>query len=143
MIPTQRYLIRCTASSLLLSLCLCAAPLLLAQRPQKALQITPQSKPPANSLTLWYQTPAQKWTDALPIGNGRLGAMIFGNPSSEKLQLNDITVWSGGPRPDANRPRRLPCVAGDPRRAGAWRLCRSAKAGGRPHDHHGKGSERL
>jgi alpha-L-fucosidase 2 len=53
---------------------------------------------------LWFPVPAEKWTDALPVGNGRLGAMIFGRPQHERLQLNDITVWSGGPQPDANRP---------------------------------------
>jgi alpha-L-fucosidase 2 len=98
--PTQRDVIRYTVCSMLLGLCLCALPHLLAQQPR----VAPQTAPPPNPLTLWYQAPAQKWTDALPIGNGRLGAMIFGNPGSEKLQLNDITVWSGGPQPDANRP---------------------------------------
>ncbi len=41
---------------------------------------------------------------ALPVGNGRLGGMIFGGTTNERVQLNDITVWSGGPQPDANRP---------------------------------------
>lgn len=40
---------------------------------------------------------------ALPVGNGRLGARIFGQPAKERLQLNDATVWSGGPQPDADR----------------------------------------
>jgi alpha-L-fucosidase 2 len=48
-------------------------------------------------LTLWYQQPAEKWTEALPIGNGRLGAMIFGGVSQEHLQLNEATLWAGGP----------------------------------------------
>ena len=52
---------------------------------------------------LWYKQPAQKWVQALPVGNGRLGAMIFGQPVHERLQLNDVTVWSGGPQPNANR----------------------------------------
>ncbi len=52
-----------------------------------------------NGLTLWYKQPAEKWTDALPIGNGRLGAMVFGGVNSERLQLNDDTLWSGSPRP--------------------------------------------
>jgi hypothetical protein len=43
-------------------------------------------------LTLWYRAPAQLWTDALSIGNGRLGAMIFGAPENDRFQLNDITV---------------------------------------------------
>lgn len=54
-------------------------------------------------LTLWYPAPAATWTDALAIGNGRLGAMVFGIPDHERQQLNDITVWSGGPQPDQNR----------------------------------------
>ncbi len=48
-------------------------------------------------LTLWYSKPASTWTEALPVGNGRLGAMIFGNPSEELVQLNEATLWSGGP----------------------------------------------
>ena len=48
-------------------------------------------------LKLWYDRPAANWNEALPVGNGRLGAMIFGDPSSELLQLNEATLWSGGP----------------------------------------------
>ncbi|PWS28794.1 alpha-L-fucosidase [Pedobacter yonginense] len=47
---------------------------------------------------LWYNKPAQKWTDALPIGNGRLGAMIFAGPSVDHIQFNEETLWSGKPR---------------------------------------------
>jgi alpha-L-fucosidase 2 len=54
-------------------------------------------------LMLWYGTPAKAWTDALAIGNGRLGAMIFGDPENDRFQLNDITVWSGGPMLKADR----------------------------------------
>lgn len=46
---------------------------------------------------LWYNTPAKVWNDALPIGNGRLGAMVFGNPEDERIQFNEDTYWSGGP----------------------------------------------
>src|SRR5690242_1016622 len=56
-----------------------------------------------NGSLLWYDQPAEKWVEALPVGNGRLGAMVFGQPKSERLQLNDVTVWSGGPQPDADR----------------------------------------
>jgi alpha-L-fucosidase 2 len=49
-------------------------------------------------LTLWYRRPASRWVEALPIGNGRLGAMIFGGVGSERLQLNEDTLWSGGPK---------------------------------------------
>lgn len=47
---------------------------------------------------LWYRQPAEKWTEALPIGNGRLGAMIFGGVGQEHLQWNESTLWSGRPR---------------------------------------------
>ncbi|WP_207535918.1 glycoside hydrolase family 95 protein [Desertivirga arenae] len=50
-----------------------------------------------NQLKLWYAKPASKWTEALPVGNGHLGAMIFGNPQDELIQLNEATFWSGGP----------------------------------------------
>ncbi len=46
---------------------------------------------------LWYDKPAEKWTEALPIGNGRQGAMIFGNPLNEHFQLNENTLYSGEP----------------------------------------------
>nr|WP_226905004.1 glycoside hydrolase family 95 protein [Pedobacter schmidteae] len=49
------------------------------------------------TLKLWYNRPAANWNEALPIGNGRLGAMVFGDPAKEQLQLNEETVWSGGP----------------------------------------------
>ena len=48
-------------------------------------------------LKLWYKHPAAKWTDALPVGNGRLGAMVFGKTDEERIQLNEETRWSGGP----------------------------------------------
>ncbi|MEO5889965.1 MAG: glycoside hydrolase family 95 protein [Ferruginibacter sp.] len=46
---------------------------------------------------LWYKKPAKVWTEALPVGNGRLGAMIFGGVTEELLQLNETTLWTGGP----------------------------------------------
>lgn len=49
------------------------------------------------STLMWYDRPAEKWEDALPIGNGRLGAMIFGKYGEEQIQLNEETYWSGGP----------------------------------------------
>ena len=56
-------------------------------------------------LRLWYEKPAATWVEALPIGNGRLGAMVFGDPLRERLALNEDTLWSGGPtswnNPDA------------------------------------------
>ena len=56
-----------------------------------------------SSLKLWYSTPAgSTWEAALPIGNGRLGAMVYGNPGQETLQLNESSVWSGGPNRNDN-----------------------------------------
>ncbi|SCX22117.1 hypothetical protein DSM25558_3071 [Agrobacterium sp. DSM 25558] len=46
---------------------------------------------------LWYDRPASAWTEALPVGNGRLGAMVFGGSWSERLQINESTFWNGGP----------------------------------------------
>ena len=48
--------------------------------------------------SLKYTQPASQWTEALPVGNGRLGAMVFGGVAGEHLQLNEATLWSGGPR---------------------------------------------
>ena len=62
-----------------------------------AAQADPQP-PGAGPLVLWYKQPAVQWTDALPIGNGRLGAMIFGGMPAERIQLNEDTLWSGAPR---------------------------------------------
>ena len=47
----------------------------------------------SNDLRLWYKQPAGNWNEALPVGNGWLGAMIFGNPSKERTQLNDESLW--------------------------------------------------
>jgi alpha-L-fucosidase 2 len=62
----------------------------------------------SNDLTLWYEKPAAQWIDALPIGNGRLGAMVFGGGedgafNKELLQFNEDTLWSGQPRDGNNR----------------------------------------
>jgi alpha-L-fucosidase 2 len=50
-----------------------------------------------SSLKLWYAKPAGQWVEALPLGNGKIGAMIFGGVEEELLQLNESTLWSGGP----------------------------------------------
>jgi alpha-L-fucosidase 2 len=52
-------------------------------------------------LTLWYEQPAEKWTDALPIGNGRLGGMIYGGVQQDHIQFNEETLWTGRPRSHA------------------------------------------
>ena len=51
---------------------------------------------------LWYQQPAQVWTDALPLGNGRLGAMVYGVPATDRIQLNEETIWTGQPNNNPN-----------------------------------------
>lgn len=51
----------------------------------------------AQKSILWYQSPAEKWEEALPLGNGRLGAMVFGKTSHDRIQLNEDSLWPGGP----------------------------------------------
>jgi len=53
-------------------------------------------------LKLWYEQPAKQWVEALPVGNGRLGAMIFGDPGNEVIQLNENTLWAGQPNRNDN-----------------------------------------
>src|SRR5687768_7656435 len=53
-------------------------------------------------LKLWYNKPAAAWEEALPLGNGKTGAMVFGGSGIEKFQLNDNTLWSGYPNPGNN-----------------------------------------
>jgi alpha-L-fucosidase 2 len=55
------------------------------------------------TLKLWYDQPASDWNQALPLGNGRLGAMVFGTPAVEHLQLNEETIWAGSPNSNAHR----------------------------------------
>ena len=94
-----------------------------------AVQLSP-AQPAAQQTVLWFNKPAGKWTDALPIGNGRLGAMVFGGVPAERLQLNEDSLWSGAPR-QWNNPaakqhlpevRRLVLEQAD--YAGADRVCR-------------------
>ncbi|NDW09695.1 glycoside hydrolase N-terminal domain-containing protein [Dysgonomonas sp. 520] len=63
-----------------------------------ALQLTAQ-----NNMKLWYDKPALDWNQALPLGNGRLGAMVFGTPAVEHLQLNEETIWAGSPNSNAHK----------------------------------------
>ena len=51
----------------------------------------------ASLLSLWYREPTPDWVSALPVGNGRLGAMVFGGVSQERIQFNEATVWTGEP----------------------------------------------
>jgi len=54
-------------------------------------------------LKLWYDKPAEKWEEALPIGNGRLGAMIYGGINEDHIQFNEETLWSGEPHDYSNK----------------------------------------
>ena len=62
---------------------------------------TPVKEEPTD-LKLWYDEPAAQWVEALPVGNGRLGAMVFGGSEREQIQLNEETVWAGQPNSNAN-----------------------------------------
>lgn len=66
-----------------------------------------------NSYKLWYRNPASNFNEALPLGNGRLGAMVYGGVHKDLIRLNDITLWSGGPvskNVNPNAPNYLPLV---------------------------------
>ncbi len=65
-----------------------------------------QAKAPEGPMTLWYHRPAAGWLQALPVGNGRLGGMVFGRVGAERIQLNEESLWSGGRR-DRNNPKAL------------------------------------
>ncbi|MFA6482245.1 MAG: glycoside hydrolase family 95 protein [Bacteroidales bacterium] len=67
---------------------------------------TPAGKYADNHLTLWYNQPVKVWDEALPVGNGRLGAMVFGNPQEERIQINEESIWAGCPV-DNNNPNSL------------------------------------
>ena len=75
----------------------------------------------ADDTMMWYQQPADDWMQALPIGNGRLGAMIYGGVEEETIALNESSMWSGGYNPTQDRPfgkermRRLQQMALDGR----------------------------
>lgn len=59
-------------------------------------------KTAAEQNILWYDKPASVWVEALPLGNGRIGAMVFGDPFKEEIQLNEETIWGGGPHNNVN-----------------------------------------
>ncbi len=71
-----------------------------------AVAFSPPQSEKANPPALWYRQPARAWTEALPVGNGTLGAMVFGGVPRERIQLNEQSLWSGHPNP-IDRPQTL------------------------------------
>ncbi len=65
-------------------------------------RISPKISGPSLPLSLWYDQPGQQWLEALPIGNGHLGGMIYGGFPREIIQINEDTVWAGGPHDYSN-----------------------------------------
>ncbi|MHC4639740.1 MAG: glycoside hydrolase family 95 protein, partial [Planctomycetota bacterium] len=63
---------------------------------------SPEQAESTGQLKLWYDKPAEKWTEALPVGNGRLGAMIYGDAIKEHIQFNEDSLWTGFPRDYSN-----------------------------------------
>ena len=74
---------------------------LAAAPPDSGTASSTAASDPAATL-LWYQQPAVKWEEALPVGNGRLGSMVFGGTAEERLQLNESTLWGGLPHDYSN-----------------------------------------
>ncbi|UZK69648.1 glycoside hydrolase family 95 protein [Sphingomonas sp. S1-29] len=86
--PTRRALLKGSVGA--------SAVLALPEALAQSAQPTPRTD------RLWYEAAATEWTQALPIGNGRLGAMVFGGVANERLQLNEDTLWAGGPYDPVN-----------------------------------------
>jgi alpha-L-fucosidase 2 len=96
------------------------------------------ARTPDKSNLLWYEYPANStlkdtewtmgddkhWLDALPLGNGSLGAMVFGDVNQERIQLNEETMWSGSPQ-DANNPESAKYIPQNPPTAFRWQIQRS------------------
>ena len=61
-------------------------------------------------MELFYKAPAATWLEGLPIGNGRLGAVVYGDPVHETIQLNEETLWSGKYEPEADNPECAPML---------------------------------
>ena len=77
------------------------------ENPKSQFTFTHEASPPDEPLTLWYRRPATKWeTEALPVGNGRLAAMVFGGIDHERIQFNEESVWDGMPG-DVTNPEAL------------------------------------
>jgi alpha-L-fucosidase 2 len=77
-------------------------------RSLRASQSSSEGEP--SEYTLHFAQPASKWPDALPVGNGRLGAMIFGTPGLDRLQLNEESIWDGEPNRDRNNPKAAAAI---------------------------------
>ena len=77
-------------------------PILLSGLLFSTISTTSFSQENPSGYKIWFNRPATDWNEALPIGNGRLGAMVFGNPEKERLELNEESVWTGQERWDAN-----------------------------------------
>lgn len=92
------------------------------------------SRSKENCAVLWYNKPAADWNEALPIGNGRIGGMVFGNIGCEQIQVNEDTIWYGGPM-DRNNPsakENLPIIQSLIKQGKiheAERLCKQALSG--------------
>ncbi|MGA2704754.1 MAG: glycoside hydrolase family 95 protein [Isosphaeraceae bacterium] len=65
---------------------------------------TGRADPPDQLLSLWHARPAGEWLEAVPVGNGRLGGMVYGGVTTERIGLNEDTLWSGGPK-DCDNPQ--------------------------------------
>ncbi|MGD2093804.1 MAG: glycoside hydrolase family 95 protein [Phycisphaerales bacterium] len=85
--------IRLSTYFYLLIFCLFTAGCMVGSSSQSSTGRNDESK--WNNMKLWYRQPAKEWTEALPVGNGRLGAMVFGTVETEQIQLNEDTVWTG------------------------------------------------
>src|SRR5215471_4308362 len=81
------------ATAMATALALCALTLSRAGETNQAVRLST----PGQKLQLWYNQPADKWTSALPLGNGRIGAMVFGGVPVERIQFNEDTLWKGKP----------------------------------------------
>jgi len=109
---------RSITGTLVGALSIAAGAALLGQQAAPPVQFTGEAAPPASALSLWYRAPAAdrlpsaprpaaavasaEWVRALPVGNGRLGAMVFGGVVHERLQLNEDTLWAGRPYDPVN-----------------------------------------
>ncbi|MCS3808681.1 alpha-L-fucosidase 2 [Xanthomonas arboricola] len=99
---TRRELCKATGAALAV---LGAAPV-AAQAAASSKHAALPAAAPADALQLWYREPANEWVEALPVGNGRLGAMVWGGIAHERLQLNEDTLYAGGPY-DSTSPEGL------------------------------------